>query len=400
MYEIRKIRNYEQEKNFMNIGVDVRSLMSPIRTGVGEYTYELLNALFSFDRENQYFLFYNSYTDVSRYIPKWRYNNVQYVATRYPNKLFNASLYFFNKPYLDLITSYKLQVPSSTKLDYFFSPNLNFTSLSPRVKHILTIHDLSFEFFPDCFSLKQRAWHQLVKPKEQCKRAHLILVPSQNTKRDVVEYYGVAEEKVKVMYPGLGAEFGVHSSQFVGQIRDRYHLPEKFVLFLGTIEPRKNIEGIIEAFRSSSELRTMNYELIIAGSLGWKHREVLRLIEQTPGVRYIGYIHEADKPALYQLAHAFVYPSLYEGFGFPVLEAMASGTPVVTSNRSSLPEVVGDAVYLVNPYNISEITRGMELLTTDEKLRTTFIERGKKQAEQFSWEKSAQEFLKIINYAS
>lgn len=368
--------------------------MSPHRTGVGEYTYELLNALFSFDRKNEYFLFYNSYTDVSQYIPKWQYDNVQYDATHWPNKIFNTSIKLFQKPFFDTIKDQKIK--RSKGFDYWFSSNLNFTALSPHVKHILTIHDLSFEFFPDCFSLKQRAWHQLVKPKEQCRRADIILTPSENTKRDVVEYYGVPEEKVRVIYPGLGRQFTVHSSQFIGGIKEKYHLPEKFILFLGTIEPRKNIEGIIEAFKNASELRTMNYELIIAGSLGWKYRHVMKLIERTPGVLYIGYIDESDKPALYQLADVFVYPSLYEGFGFPVLEAMAAGTSIITSNRASLVEVAGDAGFLVNPYNISEIAEGMELLTADEKLRRTFIERGKKQAEKFSWKKSAEEFLYVL----
>src|SRR3989338_6148073 len=267
----------------MNIGIDIRSLMSPVKTGVGEYTYELLNALFSFDRENQYFLFYNSYADVSPYIPQWHYDNVHYIVTRYPNKLFNASLHFFNKPYVDLLGYQHNNTTTQQHLDYFFSPNLNFTALSKNVKHILTIHDLSFEFFSDCFSWKQRIWHQLVNPRGQCLRADIILTPSENTKRDVVEYYGVPAEKIKVVYSGLGAQFTVHSSEFIGKIREKYNLPEKFILFLGTIEPRKNITGIVNAFRSS-ELRTKNYDLVIAGSLGWKYREIMRLIEQTPGV--------------------------------------------------------------------------------------------------------------------
>lgn len=397
----------------MRIGVDIRSLMTPYRTGVGEYTYELLNALFSFDRENEYFLFYNSYTDVSQYIPQWQYDNVHYVFTKWPNKIFNASQQLFKKPELDRLIIQQCNNVTIQQLDYFFSPNLNFTSLSPHTKHILTIHDLSFEFFPDCFSWKQRAWHRLINPKKQCERADIILTPSENTRRDVIEKYSITEEKVKVVYPGLGGPFKEQGTRLIGgqavinnEIEKKYNLPENFILFLGTIEPRKNIESIIEAFKSS-ELpaspaggRTPNYELVIAGSRGWKCNEIFRLIEETPGVRYIGYVAEEDKPALYQLAQLLVYPSLYEGFGFPVLEAMASGIPVITSNRSSLVEVAGGAGFLVNPSNIDEITEGMRLLTSHETLRATLIARGRKQAEKFSWERSAQELVRLFTNPS
>jgi len=130
----------------LKIGIDIRCLMTPIRTGVGEYTYELLNAIFKIDKENQYYLFYNSYTDVSEHTPLWSQNNIHYVVTKWPNKLFNASIKILGWPKLDKLIS------RSGKLDYFFSPNFNFTALSKNVRRILTVHDLSFKFFPQFFS--------------------------------------------------------------------------------------------------------------------------------------------------------------------------------------------------------------------------------------------------------
>lgn len=393
----------------MNIGIDIRPLMEESRTGVGEYTCELLNALFDIDKENQYFLFYNSGKDVSKNIPKWRQKNVHYIKSRYPNKLFNFFILFFKFPKLDkLIIKNKQSIINN--LDYFFSPNINFLALSKKTKLILTIHDISFEFFPDCFSLKRRLWHKILDPKKQCKKADIILVPSENTKQDIINFYDVPENKIKVLYPGLSKKFRTLSAQAVNNtesikvVRSKYNLPDKFILFLGTLEPRKNIIGIIQAFKFSKLFPpeadpsfSRGYELVIAGTKGWKIEPIMDLINVTKGVKYIGYVDAKDKPMLYSLASIFVYPSLYEGFGFPVIEAMASHTPVVTSNRSSIPEISDNAAYLVNPNNVDEIRRGMEVLSKDEKLCNLLIENGKKRIEKFDWSSSAKEFVNLIN---
>src|SRR3989338_6939853 len=189
---------------FMNIGVDIRCFISPFRTGVGEYTHELLDALFKIDQINQYFLFYNSAKEKLE-IGNWKLGgNVYCVRTKWPNKLLNSSLRFFHQPRFDRVTSYELRV---TGIDVWFSPNLNFTALSKNTKHVLTIHDLSFEHFQDCYSSKRRLWHRALNPKRQCEQADIILTPSENTRRDVVETYGIPEEKVRCIYPGLSEKF-------------------------------------------------------------------------------------------------------------------------------------------------------------------------------------------------
>jgi glycosyltransferase involved in cell wall biosynthesis len=381
----------------MNIGVDTRCLMNKERTGVAEYTFELINALFEIDKENQYLLFYNSSEDVAKNVELWKQENVHYVGTRWPNKVFNTAQVLLGWPKLDKLVEGRGKGEGGKRtIDIWFSPNLNFSSVSSKTKLILTIHDLSFEILPECFSAKRRLWHRVINPKKQCQRADLILVPSENTARDVEGIYGINSKKIRVVEPGLCTNFKkleINGNNV--EIRNKYNLPEKFILFLGTVEPRKNILGIIEGFKNS-ELLAIGYELVIAGAQGWKSGPIMEKINNTPGVKYIGYVNEEEKRALYELADLFVYPSLYEGFGFPVLEAMASGTPVIASNRSSLPEVVGDAAVMVNPYNTAELSRAMEQVLKDNAWRDILIKRGKERVNVFGWQRTAREFLNLL----
>ncbi len=373
----------------MNIGVDIRCLMSPVRTGVGEYTHKLLDAVFKIDKTNQYFLFYNSSKDVSKNIPQWRQNNVHYAATMWPNKLLNLFLFLKVWKLENLVIGNLLKIVNcKLKIDCWFSPNLNFTSLSKKTKFILTIHDLSFEFFPECLTFKQRLWHVFLRPKKQCQRADIILAPSESTADDIVSKYGVDKEKVRVIRHGCQTQ----NTNNMTQTRDKY------ILYLGTLEPRKNVGVLIEAYKKLCTLAHLHTcTLVIAGDKGWKSESLIRLIESTPGVKYIGYVDEAKKAELYRSTSLFVFPSLYEGFGLPFLEAMSVGVPVITSNRSSLPEVGGDAVYYVNPNNVAELAEAMKLVLTDEKLRQVMIQKGLERAKMFSWVKSAEEFAQILN---
>lgn len=369
----------------MNIGVDIRCLMDKNRTGVGEYTYELLNAIFLQDKTNQYYLFYNSSKDVSGVIPKWDFENVHFVGLKYPNKLLNLLLF---------LRVLKLDKLIGKKLDYFFSPNLNFTNLSKKVKHIQTIHDLSFEIMPECFTWKMRLWHKFLNPRKQCQQADVILTPSENTRWDVMGMWQIADIKIHILCPGL-------SKRFEGTGRDlsvlaKYNLPTKYILYLGTLEPRKNVLSIIQAYRKS-ELVDKNYRLVLVGGSGWKSDTILKLAGKVNGIRYIGYVEKDEKQDIYKNASLFVYPSLYEGFGLPVLEAMACGVPVITSNRSSIPEVVGDSAYLVNPYNVDEIAEAMKNVLEDDGLSLKMVERQKERVNKFSWDKTAKEFIEILN---
>ncbi len=377
----------------LKIGIDISSLLSSTRTGVGEYTYELLNAIFNIDNENQYFLFYNSFKDVSQNIPKWKNKNVQIVKTSWPNKLFHLFVQTFRYPKIDLVLFKK----TGEKLDYFFSPNIGFQAISRGTKHILTVHDLSFEILPECFSVKMRLWHTFLFPARQCKRADIIFTPSENTKRDIVDLYAISKDKIKVLTPGISSLFTSSSNDKNTQtlITKKYNVAEKYILFLGTLEPRKNIEGLLQAFQVFQK-DFPEYHLVIAGASGWKNKYILDAIEKTPNVQYIGYVLNEDKPVLYAGASIFVYPSLYEGFGFPILEAFASGTAVITSARSSLPEVADDAAYYINPLNSFEIVEGLKQLLSNQDLNNFFIKKGLLQIQKFHWQKTAEQFLSSL----
>ena len=419
----------------MNIGIDIRPLMAKNKTGVGEYTEELLNAVFKLDKTNRYFLFYNSHEDVSDNIPKWEQENVRYIVTQWPNKLFNGAIKIFGWPRLDKL-SFPRRRESSTEhldphfhgddnLDIFFAPNLNFITLSKKTKFILTVHDLSFEFFPEFYTIKQRLWHKAVNPKKLCERADAIITPSENTKRDIVDYYKIPDKKIKVIYPGNACHsrdrlrHGAMAVENGGNPRSPAMDSEswsgmtdkdpstslgmtnkKYILFLGTIEPRKNINGLINAFEIFNvKYPVYDISLVIAGAPGWKNKEIFEQIKKSPckeKIKYVGCVKNDDKPALYSNASLFVYPSFYEGFGFPILEAMASGVPVITSNRSSLPEVAGSNAILIDPNHPEQIAWAMNNILTNQNLRETQIKNGLLQAAKFSWEKAAKEWLSVL----
>jgi len=408
----------------MHIGVDLRCLLSPHRTGVGEYTFELLTAIlnssnaggipFAGDSENHYYLFYNSFLGATPILPNFTGPNVHLLRTSYPNKLFNFAIKIFKYPKLDSLIAKKFEL---SHLDYFFSPHLNFTCLSSKTKHILTVHDLTYDLFPEFLTTKQRWWHRLTSPKKQCENAQLILTPSENTKRDIINYYHIAEDKIRVIYPGLSSVSPtvipsaveeslsptIGESDFSTSLRfgrnDKFNLPNKFILFLGTLEPRKNIAGLITAYESAFQNFNAPHDLVIAGAPGWKNEEVKALARRSPlhdKIHFLGFIEENDKPTLYRAASVFVYPSFYEGFGFPVLEAMQNGTPVITSNRSSLPEITSGAAYLVNPHRSNEIAHGLTKILNSSALAERFSILGKTQAEKFSWGKSALDWLNLL----
>ncbi len=383
----------------MNIGIDIRCLMHPTKTGVGEYTQALLDALFILDKKNQYYLYYNSNKNISANLPKWDQGNVHIVSSHYPNKLLNLSIATIGYPKLDrLITKI-----THTKLDVFYSPNLNFTALSTDISHFITIHDLAFFHFPEYYTLIQKWWHRILRPISQCQKAKMIFAPSKNTKLDLSHSFNISPDKIQVIYPGLSPIF--HKTSDLENkktiVKKKYHLPNHFILFLGTIEPRKNVDGVISAFEKVYSQLPFPYYLIIAGAKGWKNEEIYKRADKSPyrdHIQFIGYVHDDEKPALYAEAGLFIYPSFYEGFGFPVLEALSMNTPVVTSQRSSLPEIANKYARLVDPNNIHSIGYGIiDALKSNPTVKKP-NEDLKKYLEKFSWEFTARQFLETVTY--
>ena len=274
--------------------------------------------------------------------------------------------------------------------DFTFSPAHTLPFLFPG-RAVVTIHDLGYKHFPAAHGTPQRAYLDLTT-RCSAARAEIVLADSEATAKDLKRFYGTSAEKIRVVYPGVDGDKLTASQVETEAVRAKYQLPERYFAFIGTLQPRKNIGRLIQAFRRWREARDEpDTALVLAGAKGWLF--VDSWLEGADKVHVTGYIDEADKGGLLAGAIALVFPSLYEGFGFPVLEAMHCGAPVIASNSSSLPELVGDAGLQVNPLNVAEIASAMGRLSDDDTLRQSLIERGHIQAKRFTWTRTAEKVM-------
>lgn len=282
-------------------------------------------------------------------------------------------------------------------VDLFHATDFVLPPTFSSTRTIVTVHDLSFVRVPDAASQQLRDYLNMVVPKS-VHRADHVIADSQATKDDLHELYSLPQEKVTVLLSGMDSHYKVGVSSLNLTMRNKYHIPEKPYLFtVGTVQPRKNYSRIVRAL---AQLRQQGKDLhlVIAGGKGWLADEMYETIDSTEMQDYvhlIGYADDSDLPQLYSAAECIVFPSLYEGFGFPVLEGMACGTPVVTSNISSLPEVAGDAALMVNPYDVNAITEAIKRILEDDELRQLLIKRGLDQAKRFTWQQSARKLRQI-----
>jgi len=374
----------------MKIGIDARCLEEENISGVGEYTLRLLENLLEIDKENRYIIFSNSFQQKNNTHFGWlkKYPNAQLKRFFFPNKILNFCFWYVNWPKIDRLIG---------GADIFFAPNINFLSVSRKCPLIVTFHDLSFERFPNFFSPKTRIWHKyFVNPRKIARIAKKIIAVSESTKKDLEEIYKIEPENIEIIRHGLSQDFRIidrNDPKFL-EIQKKYKFPYKFVLYLGNIEPRKNIHSIISAYKFfvSSSPKLKKYKLVLAGNIN----PLCRNIASKENIITCGYIERKDRPFVYNLASLFVYPSFFEGFGLPVLEAMACGTPVIASNNSSIPEVADNAAVLVDPNRPTEIAEAMSAILTDEKLYNELRERGLRQAQKFSWKKCAEKTLSVI----
>ena len=339
----------------MKIGIDIRTLMDERYSGVSEFSASLLSELFKADTSNEYVLFYNSFSDISERLPDF-IKGKKLINPGIPNKIYN---YFLTKPFNIPKVDEKLGC------DVLYLPHFNFTAVK-NTPIIQTVHDLSFLRYPEMFSLRKNIWHFALNVKKQLRRAQKIVAVSESTKRDVVDLAGVPAERVEVVYSGLNPRFKRldQGSEELRRVKDKYKLPDNYILFLGTIEPRKNVEGLIKAYELLlKDLGASAPDLVLAGGPGWKSERIYQAYENSSAkerIKFLGYVEDSDKCALYNLANIFVYPSFYEGFGFPPLEAMACGVPVLVGANSSLVEVVGESGLVVDPYNATDIYLNMK----------------------------------------
>lgn len=256
-------------------------------------------------------------------------------------------------------------------------------------KAVVTVHDLGFKYFPQAHPVQQRLYLDWTT-RYSARRANLVLADSQATAADLTRFYNTPPHKIHVVYPGVDAP-PVNSVN----VREKYQLPETYFLFIGTLQPRKNIQRIVQAFAAwQRRYPDSGLGLVLAGGKGWLYDPAW--VRDTPNVHLPGYIDEADKGALLQGAFALVFPTLYEGFGFPVIEAMHRELPVIASATSSLPELSGEAALLVDPLDVKAITTAMGRLWEDAALRQHLREAGRRQRALFTWENAALNTLKAF----
>jgi len=386
----------------MRIAIDYTPAIRQ-RAGIGRYTRGLMTALMELEAEfrNSKFEIRNEYVLFVVGKTQQAIRNTQGDKRLHPASLPpNFRLRCLPLPHrLLTIAWHRLRIPLPAEVftgpvDLFHSPDF----VLPPLRHargLVTIHDLAFLRLPECADPGLRAYLSQAVPRSLA-RASLILADSESTRRDLIELLDVPEERVRVVPAGVEGRFRpIEDEDVLARVRRRYSLCEPFILSLGTLEPRKNFVRLIEAHARLRQSLPSTPPLVIAGGRGWLYEQIYTAARKWGNgkVRFLGFVPDDDLPALYTLAELFTFPSLYEGFGLPPLEAMACGTPVVCSNRPSLPEIVGDAALMVDAENVEELAAAMRRALEDEALRAELITKGLAQARRFPWEKAAQSLL-------
>ena len=372
----------------MVIGIDVRPLIGNGVSGVEIYTKELLKQLFLQYPKTTFILYCNAARKQHHLYTTFKSANVKIVHTRVPNKILNISLSWFRWPKIDRTILKKTGLQPHT----FFCPDLRITPISEECKKIMVVHDLSFHHFPQYFSLQTRLWYKILNPKRELKKSDHLIAVSEFTKKDLIRTYNILETKITTIHEGIDEKLTANIP--LQELQKKYNLPKDYFLFLATIEPRKNIKNLLQAFTHFNQTNS-KVHLVLAGKTNPKIFATVPK-QQRKNIHFIGFVEEQDKASLYTNAKAFIYPSLFEGFGLPLLEAMKVGTPVITSNISSMPEVVGDAALLIDPQEPATITAAMEKVldpSTTKKLQSKM----KDQIKKYSWEKAAKQTAKLLS---
>lgn len=363
----------------MKIGIDIRSAAGN-KAGKGWLTYHIVQNLLKLDLDNQYIL----YTQDG--IPAFAgYKNAEM-------RIIKGKSIFWHR---NVIKDAKRE-----ELDIFVAPSSYIIPafLPKSIKSIIFVHDLVAFLFPNNHNKKAVLIERMLL-KRALKKATMVMTISENTKRDIVSFFNYPEEKIKIAYCSAGENFKPLNKEELDAFAKETELPKNFFLAVGTLEPRKNYVNLIEAFNIFSK-KYSDFHLLIVGGLGWKYEEIHEKIKKLylqKKVHLLGYISEKSLVKLYNLSKALVFPSIYEGFGIPPLEAMKCGCPVIASYTSSIPEVVGDAGILINPGEPVEIAAAMAKIINNQNLRAELKNKSLLQSKKFSWESSAKKLLNVIN---
>ncbi|MGB6836286.1 MAG: glycosyltransferase family 1 protein [Dehalococcoidia bacterium] len=367
----------------MRIAIDATAIPR-LMAGAGVYTYQLVRALAALEADHDYVVFAHSdaFDELARQRPRLRVVHVR-ARSRAERLLWE-----------------QLLLPGQLRrlgIDVLHSPHHTTPALPLPCPRVVTLHDVTFFLLPQRYPPTRRLYFQAIT-RAAARLAQAIITPSDAVKRDVVRVLGVPQERITAIAEAPAPEFApLEDADALGRIRWRYKLPSRYILSVGNLEPGKNRGRLIAAYGRLRE-RGLQHHLVIAGQRAWRYENDLALVRRLrldDVVHFLGYVDGADMPGLYSGADLLAFPSLYEGFGLPVLEAMACGTPVVTSSVSALPEVAGDAALLVDPKDVVALTEAMERALADEALRADLRARGLKRAGEFSWDKAAQKTVRV-----
>lgn len=356
--------------------------------GPSRYTTNLVQALLARPSANQFTVFLNEQVHSLPFEPA---QPVRILRTRAPTSRTGVRVLWEH-----LVAPWHI---GGARLDVVHSM-LNVVPLAAATRHVVTVHDLSFMREPGAHPMHRR-WYLTAATWLSARRATAVLADSHATKHDVIELLGVDPTQVHVVYPGREAAFHPRPADEVLGFRQTNKLERPFVLFVGTLEPRKNVDVLVRAFGVVAR-NGFQGDLVLAGGSGWATEAIDAALEESPvrgRIHRIGYVKQEDLPYWYCAADLVVYPSSYEGFGIPVLEAMSSGTPVITSNRSSLPEVAGNAAVTVDPRDIQQLAAAMTVVLASPERRMQMSERGLAQARQFDWTVAAERCLSLYRRA-
>jgi glycosyltransferase involved in cell wall biosynthesis len=390
----------------MRIGIDIRYALHT-RRGIGSYILNLLRKLIEIDREHQYFL-YTDVDDLDGVIPQQ--DNFQIVKISLPKYLpdrvesgqTKSKLFAIWEQILLPIQAY------TDRLDLLHcTGNTAPLYLHPSIELVLTVHDVMFALPSSILPKPKSLYSSLFN--QYCtwllpwgvRRSNMTISVSNYSKQDIVKYTQTDPQKIQVIYPGIDPKFQRVDDRIVSEIRAKLALPDRFILAFGAPDPRKNTITVLNAFLNFCQFND-DLSLVIAGVNNTYKSTLLQQIDSSPfkqRITILPFVDDADLTAIYNAADLVLYPSLYEGCGFPVLEAMACGTPAIASNLTSIPEVAGDAAILIDPMDIDGITSALIKLSTDRVLRQRLIDRGYQQAQTFSWRRTAQENLNIYHAA-
>jgi glycosyltransferase involved in cell wall biosynthesis len=364
----------------LRIGIDGHAIGAH-KTGNETYTFELVKGLTQLAPNGYRYFIYLTNSDVVA--------NPPFQATNFSFRCIRPSFPALRIP-LGFPVESRLRHLDLFHAQYFLPPNLG-------CRTVLTVHDIGFETYPELYDKKYLFWFRSLIPRS-CERADHIIAVSEFTRRDLIRKYHLPPGKIAVTYCGIGGQYRpMDEGEARRRVLQRYGIADPFILYVGNLQPRKNLRNLIRAF-SRLRRRHSVYKLVLAGQKAFEYAEIFRSVRDTgleDSVFFPGYVSSTDLPLLYAAAAVFVYPSIFEGFGLPVIEAMACGAPTITSHGSSLEEVAGDGAELVDPLDVDQIHHAMERVLLDSNFRADLRERGLRRAAAFTSRNLGAETLRI-----